>query len=129
MRRAAATVGWGLAAFEYPKRPPSQEPESQRDGGDRVPKRAYYTGDGRASELALWVRESGARTAAVGAVGTDDAAIDRIVVLTRPLDKAGAYAIQDERITLIDRTEGSFSNVVGLPMELLQRELRGLLAA
>jgi septum formation protein len=34
-----------------------------------------------------------------------------------PLDKAGAYAAQDDRGEIIDRVEGSFTNVIGLPME------------
>lgn len=33
--------------------------------------------------------------------------------------KAGAYGIQDEGDAFVDRIEGSFTNVVGLPMELL----------
>ncbi len=36
-----------------------------------------------------------------------------------PLDKAGAYAAQDDHGELIERVEGSFSNVTGLPMEAL----------
>jgi septum formation protein len=35
----------------------------------------------------------------------------------RPLDKAGAYAAQSDNGELIERVEGSFSNVVGLPLE------------
>jgi len=42
-----------------------------------------------------------------------------------PLDKAGAYAAQEDRGEMIDRVEGSFSNVIGLPMERLREELRG----
>jgi septum formation protein len=42
-----------------------------------------------------------------------------------PLDKAGAYAAQDDRGELIDHVEGSFSNVIGLPMERLVEALRG----
>jgi len=34
-------------------------------------------------------------------------------------DKAGAYGIQDVGDRFIQRVEGSFSNVVGLPMELV----------
>jgi septum formation protein len=34
-----------------------------------------------------------------------------------PLDKAGAYAAQDDNGELIEQFEGSFSNVIGLPME------------
>ena len=37
-----------------------------------------------------------------------------------PDDKAGAYAIQGGAAPFIERIEGSFTNVVGLPMELLQ---------
>lgn len=41
-----------------------------------------------------------------------------------PLDKAGAYAAQEDRGEMIDHVEGSFSNVIGLPMERLAVELR-----
>ncbi len=41
-----------------------------------------------------------------------------------PLDKAGAYAIQEHGERIVDKTEGSFSNVVGLPMERLRQELK-----
>ena len=40
-----------------------------------------------------------------------------------PLDKAGAYAIQENGDLIVDRIEGSFSNVVGLPVERLREEL------
>ena len=43
-----------------------------------------------------------------------------------PLDKAGAYAAQEDRGEMIARVEGSFSNVIGLPMERLGVELRAL---
>ncbi len=36
-----------------------------------------------------------------------------------PLDKAGAYAAQEHGELMIERTEGSWTNVVGLPMEKL----------
>ncbi len=44
--------------------------------------------------------------------------------LTRinPLDKAGAYAAQNDQGEMIARFEGSFTNVIGLPMEALARE-------
>ncbi|OAI57625.1 hypothetical protein AYO49_06500 [Verrucomicrobiaceae bacterium SCGC AG-212-N21] len=44
----------------------------------------------------------------------------------QPLDKAGAYAVQDESAMVIERVEGSWSNVKGLPMERLRAELLGL---
>jgi len=40
-----------------------------------------------------------------------------------PLDKAGAYAIQEGGEKIVESVEGSFSNVVGLPVERLQAEL------
>jgi septum formation protein len=33
------------------------------------------------------------------------------------LDKAGAYAVQDERWNLVEHVDGSVTNVIGLPME------------
>jgi septum formation protein len=35
--------------------------------------------------------------------------------------KAGAYGIQDSADPFVERVEGSFTNIVGLPMELLAR--------
>jgi len=40
-----------------------------------------------------------------------------------PLDKAGAYAIQEHGDLIVERVEGSFSNVVGLPVDRLRDEL------
>ncbi len=41
----------------------------------------------------------------------------------QPLDKAGAYAIQDHGEQIVARISGSFSNVVGLPVERVKHEL------
>ena len=41
-------------------------------------------------------------------------------------DKAGAYAIQETGDEFIERIEGSLTNVMGLPMELLKSLLSGL---
>jgi septum formation protein len=40
-----------------------------------------------------------------------------------PLDKAGAYAIQEHGDLIVSEISGSFSNVVGLPVERLGEEL------
>jgi len=40
-----------------------------------------------------------------------------------PLDKAGAYAIQEHGDKIVENISGSFTNVVGLPVERLMAEL------
>jgi septum formation protein len=40
-----------------------------------------------------------------------------------PLDKAGAYAIQEHGEKIVAEISGSYSNVVGLPLERLRAEL------
>jgi septum formation protein len=46
-----------------------------------------------------------------------DRAIQDYLEKVNPLDKAGAYAAQGHGKQIIQRIEGSYSNVVGLPME------------
>jgi len=43
-----------------------------------------------------------------------------------PLDKAGGYAIQTNSDLIVEKFEGSYSNVVGLPLELLKSWLSEL---
>jgi septum formation protein len=50
--------------------------------------------------------------------------IDAYLQVVNPLDKAGAYAAQNSANLIIERIDGSFTNVVGLPMEMTQRLLR-----
>lgn len=45
-----------------------------------------------------------------------DGEIERYVASGIPLDKAGAYGIQADSFCMVSRIEGSYSNVVGLPM-------------
>lgn len=42
------------------------------------------------------------------------------------LDKAGAYGIQGAGLTFIEKIKGSYSNVVGLPVNLVVRKLKEL---
>lgn len=48
----------------------------------------------------------------------------RYLARIHPLDKAGAYAAQEDRGEMIAAFDGSFSNVIGLPMERLRVALQ-----
>ncbi|MEM9026527.1 MAG: Maf family protein [Verrucomicrobiota bacterium] len=52
-----------------------------------------------------------------------DAEIEAYFERVNPLDKAGAYGIQDGRDMIIAGLEGSFTNVMGLPREALSEQL------
>ena len=56
----------------------------------------------------------------------DDAAITRYFSMVNPLDKAGAYGIQEGREIIIDHFEGSLTNIMGLPMEAVREMLEQL---
>lgn len=43
-----------------------------------------------------------------------------------PMDKAGAYAIQGLASKFVERIDGCYFNVVGLPLTLVYRHLKGL---
>ena len=54
----------------------------------------------------------------------DTIKIRRYLRQVNPLDKAGAYAIQEQGDLLVQGISGSYSNVVGLPLEKLRAELQ-----
>ena len=56
--------------------------------------------------------------------------IEGYVATGEPLDKAGSYAIQGRGAGLVARVDGSFTNVIGLPLDEVGAALReaGLLA-
>lgn len=56
----------------------------------------------------------------------DESAIVRYIQAVPVLDKAGAYGIQEKGELLIERMEGSRSNVMGLPMETVLKFIKTL---
>lgn len=55
----------------------------------------------------------------------DDIGIDRYLARVDPLDKAGAYAIQEGADLIIAGWRGSYTNIVGLPLEETKQILTG----
>jgi septum formation protein len=49
--------------------------------------------------------------------------IQRYLIQINPLDKAGAYAIQENGDLIVEKISGSYTNVVGLPVEKLREQL------
>ena len=49
-----------------------------------------------------------------------DTEIDAYIATGDPFDKAGGYAIQHEGFHPVEQIDGSYSNVVGLPLETLR---------
>jgi septum formation protein len=55
-----------------------------------------------------------------------DQEIREYVATGEPMDKAGAYAIQGGASGFVNGLEGSLSNVIGLPLEMLRERLERL---
>jgi septum formation protein len=66
---------------------------------------------------------SGSVRSEVVMAAIDRAAAAAYVATGEPLDKAGSYAIQGIGRKLVARYDGSFSNIMGLPMEVVIPEL------
>jgi septum formation protein len=52
--------------------------------------------------------------------------INKYIALKKPFDKAGAYGIQELPKTFINKIDGNYDNVVGLPVKALLKELKKL---
>ncbi|HEY2844737.1 MAG TPA: Maf family protein [Bryobacteraceae bacterium] len=56
----------------------------------------------------------------------NDAEIDAYVASGEPMDKAGGYAIQGLASKFVERVEGCYFNVIGLPLSQVYRYLKSL---
>ena len=71
-------------------------------------------------------RCSGMVKTEVALIDLDDQTIATYVATGESFDKAGAYGIQGLASRFVDRINGSYTNVVGLPMVLVERLMRKL---
>lgn len=101
------TVITALAIVKYP------------DGPVELEKKPPSTCIGRLSENRMTAFEA---TRVLFSYLTDDE-IDAYITTREPADKAGAYGIQEKGALLVDRVEGCFYNVVGLPLHRLTKLL------
>ena len=67
---------------------------------------------------------TGAAVSEVTLTKLDDASILHYIASGRPMDKAGAYAIQDEDVPTVSRLDGCYCNVMGLPLWTVRRLLK-----
>ncbi|MCL2665232.1 MAG: Maf family protein [Defluviitaleaceae bacterium] len=66
-----------------------------------------------------------ADTASVFMRALTDSEINDYIATGEPFDKAGAYGIQGKGALLVERTEGDYNTVVGLPLVRVYLILRG----
>ena len=69
---------------------------------------------------------SGVESARVKFAALDDATIARYVATGEPRDKAGAYGIQGKGALLVERVDGDFYTVMGLPLARVNAAAREL---
>ena len=69
---------------------------------------------------------AGVETVAVHFRPLSAAEIDAYIATGEPMDKAGAYGIQGYGATIVERVNGDFFAVMGLPLVRLTRLLSGV---
>jgi septum formation protein len=77
---------------------------------------ALLNGDGQ-----VWVRHI--VTSRVTFKRLSESQIREYLATGEPFDKAGAYAVQGLGASLVEQVEGSYTNIVGLPMDEVQAAL------
>ena len=102
------------------------KPEDERDARrmlERLSGRKHEVLTGISIRRGLNVTRDWAETA-VWFLPMSAREIDEYVASGEPMDKAGAYAIQGLASKFIEKIDGSYHNVVGLPVALVFRHLR-----
>lgn len=73
---------------------------------------------GRAGELVFYEKTN------VKMHEMTEAEIDRYIATGEPMDKAGSYGIQGKCAIYIEKIDGDYNNVVGLPIARIYQELK-----
>ena len=105
--------------------------EKPRDQADAIRMLRLLSGREHAVLTGICLRSESrkivdATTTRVRFIPLSEAEIAEYAQSGEPMDKAGAYAIQGLASKFIDRVEGCYFNVVGLPIALVYRHLKGL---
>ena len=75
---------------------------------------------GRAGELVFYEKTD------VKMYPMTEAEIDRYIATGEPMDKAGSYGIQGKCAIYIEKIDGDYNNVVGLPIARIYQELKNI---
>lgn len=75
---------------------------------------------GRAGELVFYEKTD------VKMHAMTEAEIDRYIATSEPMDKAGSYGIQGKCAIHIEKIDGDYNNVVGLPIARIYQELKNI---
>jgi len=75
---------------------------------------------GRAGELVFYEKTD------VKMHSMTEAEIDRYIATGEPMDKAGSYAIQGKCAIHVEKIDGDYNNVVGLPITRIYQELKNI---
>jgi septum formation protein len=105
------------------------KPTSKDDAGQmlrHLSGRRHYVLTGVALVSHKWGERTSLTQSSVIFRQLPQAEIEKYLLTEEPYDKAGSYAIQGLGSIFIDRIEGSYTNVVGLPVEQLLRDIEAL---
>ena len=76
--------------------------------------------EGRAGELVFYEKTD------VKMHAMTEVEIDRYIATGEPMDKAGSYGIQGKCAIYIEKIDGDYNNVVGLPITRIYQELKNI---